>query len=183
MTGRSAAEYGQDFRHWTPCQGNSLPGKPDSQHSLQLAWIMSQRLGWLSVMGQERAPPTLAQEDRQAGHLKEAGLLSSAPALPACPPFPAGLPQVSSCPLWLSGLSESSSNAKTGRGTESSSPVSPLYRCESRCWGWGWEVGSCPIVTGQAYSRFTLRHNNLRESITIKTSKTQVTSQQQLPFN
>lgn len=162
---------------------DSLPRKPDSQPSLQLAWIMSQRLGRLRVMGQERAPSTLGQEDRQTGHLKEVGLLSSAPALLVCPPFPAGLPQVSSCPLWLSDLSESSSNAKTGRATESSSPVSPLSRRESRCWGWGWEVGSCPIVTGQACSRFTWRHNNLRESITIKTSKTQVTSQQQLPFN
>ena len=63
---------------------------------------MSQRLGQkmvLSVMGKERAPPTLAQEEQQTDHLKDTGLLSSAqpsrPALPSQLGYPRSAPALS----------------------------------------------------------------------------------------
>lgn len=53
----------------------------------------------LSVMGEERAPPTLAQEERQTDHLKDAGLLSSAqpsrPALSSQLGYPRSAPALS----------------------------------------------------------------------------------------
>ena len=70
----------------------------------------------LSVTGEERAPPTLAQEERQTDHLKDACLLSSAqpsrPALSSQLGYPRSL-----LPSLASGLSESPSNVKTGRAT------------------------------------------------------------------
>lgn len=88
---------------------------------------MSQRLGpeVLSVMGKEGLSPTLAQEEQQTAHLKEAGLLSSAQPS-GLPSFPAGLPQVSSCPLWLLVFLRVPQMLKTGRATGSPSPISPL---------------------------------------------------------